>query len=418
MKKTKQRVPRKDLRNGCSRTQFYFSPKDLLTARSNITLQKDCFIECRFHDPKFQVKHPSGYQFRKRLNGFTTLAELKEAAVVYRSEMERLLDDYHYNPITQKYMVDESSELNPDTDFKSALQKARLHLSGSDKHLNEVRIAINRFEKGIDEMNYSYINISTVKIWHIVNTLDHLKLGPSYFNKFRQYLKDIFKILVQRGCIENNPVREIDKRKVIPKIREIISDEKLPYIDKFLKERHYSFFRYKEIFYRSGSRSSELFRIQKKHVNIEKHEYVIQIQKGSYYKWVTKAINIGSLKYWKELCELCTSEDDYIFSEGLVPGNYSISPSRITHRWSKYVKNTDNIKDENGNVIPITEDFYSWKYLYLDKLDQIQNSSNVIPIDFNIAQTAASHTTDKTTSIYTVGRSKRQLEFLKNIEVG
>lgn len=418
MKKTKTRIPRKPLRNGCSRTQFYFSPEDLLSSRSNLTLEKDCFIECRFHDPKFKQKYPSGYQFRKRLNEYKTLSEIKQAAISYKQEMEILLDINHYNPITKIYMPDESLELGPNTDFKSALEKGRLKLSGSEKHLNEVRIAMIRFSKGLDKMNYSFMNISSVKIWHIINTLEVLELGSSYYNKFRQYLSDIFKELIQRGCIEYNPVRDISKKKTNPKIRELISDEKLKYIDHYLKEKHYNFFRYKEIFYRSGSRSSEMFRIQRKHVNIEAQEYIMQIQKGSSYKWVTKAINIQSLKYWKEIISLCQSDDDYLFSINQVPGKTKVSEKRVTRKWYDYVKNGENIKDEKGKVIIVTEDFYAFKSMYLDELDSIQHSAKIIPIDFNIAQAAASHTTDKTTSIYTVKRNQRQLDYLKNVQTG
>ncbi|WDF45229.1 hypothetical protein PQ459_09995 [Chryseobacterium sp. KACC 21268] len=418
MKKTKSKNSRKPLRNGCSRTQFYFSPENLLSSKSNETLEKDCFIECRFHDPKFKEKYPSGFQFRKRLNEWKKLSERQAAAKSYKEEMEKLLDLNHYNPITKIYMSDESLELGPHTDFKTAIEKGRLKLSGSEKHLNEVRIAMIRFCKGLDIMNYSFMNISSVKIWHIINTLESLELGSSYYNKFRQYLSDIFKELIQRGCIEYNPVRDISKKKTNPKIRELISAEKLKYIDKYLIEKHYNFYRYKEIFYRSGSRSSEMFRIQRKHVNLESQEYIMQIQKGSSYKWVTKAINVQSLKYWKEIIKLCTSDEDYLFSINQEPGSTKVSEKRVTRKWYDYVKNGDNIKDENGKVITVTEDFYAFKSMYLDELDAIQHSAKVIPIDFNIAQAAASHTSDKTTSIYAVKRNQRQLDYLKNVKTG
>ncbi len=419
MKTTRKRLPRTQLRNGCSRNQFFVSPTNYTTLKSKSDLLTEWYVECRFYDPKFSIEKPNGKQFRRRVDTtFETLTERKAAVKALISEMEDVLDNQHYNPITEVFMPDESNSLNPSTDFKSALEKGRLKLSGSEKHLNEVRIAINRFCKGLDEMKYSFMSISSVKIWHIIDTLESLKLGPSYYNKFRQYLSDIFKELVQRGCIDNNPVRDISKKKIDPKIRELIPAEKLKYIDVFLKNNHYNFFRYKEIFYRSGSRSSEMFRIQRKHVNIEAQEYIMQIRKGASYKWVTKAINIQSLKYWKEITSLCESDDDYLFSVDQVPGKQKVSEKRITRKWYKYVKNGPNIKDEKGRVITVTEDFYAFKSMYLDELDSIQNSAKVIPIDFNLAQAAASHTSDKTTSIYTVKRNQRQLDYLKNVKTG
>lgn len=119
-------------------------------------------------------------------------------------------------------------------DFASAMEIARQKISASEKHLKQVRIAITRFNKGLGYMEYSYINISDVKIWHIKNTLDHLNLTPSYYNKFRQYLSDIFKLLIEYGCIDHNPVRDISKRKIEKKIREVITDEQLKYIVPYL----------------------------------------------------------------------------------------------------------------------------------------------------------------------------------------
>ncbi|WP_183148039.1 hypothetical protein [Chryseobacterium nematophagum] len=309
----KQRFPRKELRNGCSRINIFISPKNYKTLKNKSDLNKDWFVECRFYDPAFSAKYPNGFQFRRRPEKQSTLSAQKKIIEYYVTIMEKELDINNFNPITQTYMSDTSGSLSPYMDFKSAVEAARLKLKASEKHLNEVRIALNRFLKSVDALNYSYININEIKIWHIKNSLDHCDLTDNYYNKFRQYLKDIFKELVERGCIDHNPVRDISKRKTISKIRELISEEKLFYIDRFLQNEHYNFFRYKEIFYRSASRSSELFRLQKKHVFLEQQEYIIQIQKGKSYKWVVKPINIEALEYWKEIVNLCESEDDFLF---------------------------------------------------------------------------------------------------------
>lgn len=418
MKTQRQRNSLKPLRNNCSRTNVFISPKDYKSFRSKSDLQKDWFVECRFYDPAFKEKYPKGFQFRRRPQKQTTLVAQKKIIEHYVQLMEKELDINHFNPISQTYMSDLSGTLNPNMDFKSALDAARLKLKGSDKHLAEVRIAVTRFIKSVDALNYSYLSINEIKIWHIKNTLDHCDLTDSYYNKFRQYLKDIFKELVERGCIDHNPVRDISKRKIVAKIRSLIPEEKLFFVDKFLEEKHYNFYRYKEIFYRSASRSSELLRLQRKHVFLEKQEYIIQIQKGKTYKWVVKPINIEALEYWKEIVDLCKSEEDYLFSKNLEPGKLKISPRQITIRWKRHVKDTSNIKDENGKVISITEDFYGFKYLYLDKLDAIQQGVSDIPHDFNLAQKAAAHTNVKTTNIYTVGKEKRITDILKRIKVG
>ena len=411
----KKRKIRTELRNGCSRTEVYFSPENYRKLRNNSDLLKDWFVECRFHDPKFKDKYPNGFQFRKRTNCFQTITERKAAMEIYKNDMEILLDKQNYNPITKVFMPCEGGELYRGMDFKSAIETARLKLSGGEKHLRDVKIALNRFVKGIDELNYAFLNVSDIKIWHIKNTLDYLKISPSYYNKFRQYLSDIFKVFLEYGCVDSNPVRDISKKKINPKVRELISMNKLIYIDKFLKEKHYSFYRYRQIFYYSGSRTAELLRIQRKHVNLDKQEFLLQIRKGAYYNWVTKPINDAVLNYWKELCKLCESPEDYIFSKKLVPGSVPNSPAQITKRWNTHVKNNKDIKDDEGNIIEVAEDFYSFKYMFLDKLDEIQHEGK--GSDFNLAQTAASHTSNHTTGIYTVNRKRREVEFLKHVRV-
>lgn len=401
-----------ELRNGCSRTEIYFSPKNFKQLRSAADLKKDWFVECRFYDPKLQDKYPKGFQFRKRTNCFETLSDRKKAMQIYKEDMQALLDVQHYNPITKEYMRDLSGELHPNMDCKTAIQTARLRLAGGEKHLRDVRTAINRFIKGLDALNYSFLNISEIKIWHLKNTLDYLELTPSYFNKFRQYLSDIFKLLIEYGCVEFNPVRDISKRKINPGIRAVIPDWKIPHIDRFLQQNHYAFFRYKEIFFYSGARSAEMLRVQRKHVDLQQQEFYLQVRKGASYTWVPKPINDQVLHYWQELCDQCTDAEHFIFSYGLQPGPIANNPSQITKRWNSHVKNTENIKDQDGNIITITEDFYAYKHLFLDKLDEVQHTQQ-----FNIAQAAASHTSNYTTGIYTVNRKRRELEILKRIRI-
>lgn len=48
-------------------------------------------------------------------------------------------------------MADESKDLNPETESKTALQLGKSKLLGSEKHLREINFIINRFCKGLDE---------------------------------------------------------------------------------------------------------------------------------------------------------------------------------------------------------------------------------------------------------------------------
>lgn len=63
------------VRNGCSRTSVFISPKNYKSLKSKKDLEKDWFVECKFYDPEFQEKYPNGFQFRRRPEKQATLSE-------------------------------------------------------------------------------------------------------------------------------------------------------------------------------------------------------------------------------------------------------------------------------------------------------------------------------------------------------
>ncbi|KMQ67090.1 hypothetical protein ACM39_14975 [Chryseobacterium sp. FH2] len=82
------------------------------------------------------------------------------------------------------------------------------------------------------------------------------------------------------------------------------------------------------------------------------------------------------------------------------------------------VKDSDKITDPfTKKPIKVTEDFYSWKHLFLDKLDKFQNSLEAPIIPINLAQGMASHLSPETTKKYTIGKSDRNKEYLKKISI-
>lgn len=52
---TNKRKTKKQLRNGCSRTEVFISPKNYKTLKNKSDLTKDWFVECRFYDPLFKI---------------------------------------------------------------------------------------------------------------------------------------------------------------------------------------------------------------------------------------------------------------------------------------------------------------------------------------------------------------------------
>lgn len=397
----KKRQQKTELRNGCSRTQVYFSPANFLSLRSNTDLEKDWFVECRFHDPEHTEKYPNGFQFRKRVNGFPTLSERKAAMKIYKEEVERMLDEMHYNPITKIFMKSDGTNLSPYMDANTALEVARLKITGSDHHLKQIRCAVARITNAFSALGYSYINISEIRLHHIKNALEYLNLPPYSFNKFRQYLSDVFLQLIEYGATDQNPCRDIMKKKIVGKVpREVLSDFDLAKIDPYLREHLPEFYRYRMIFGMSGGRSAELFRVQRFHVRLDKQEYTVQIQKGRSYVWETKVILLDALPFWTELLAEGNPNDpdEYIFSTGLIPGPKQINSAQITRRWRRHAK----------KKFGITADFYTLKHRFIDKLDQLEDGT---------AQIFANHKSDKMTGVYATGRTSRKNDKLKTLRV-
>ncbi|WP_312394758.1 hypothetical protein [Chryseobacterium sp.] len=403
--------------NGCERTEVYVSPKNYKDLNNRSSFSKNWFVECRFYDPKLKNEYPKGFQFRKKFTG-ENLQELKVKAKVFKEQMEIVLDNEKYNPITKTYISSLASELNPQMKFMDALWKVRDKIPFSEDYVRLSRQVLNLIDKIIPDLGYSDLIIFNTKIWHMKNILEGIYTTNSVFNKHRSCLKSMFDELLEYGCVEFNPVGSLKKKMEVPKVRQLLSDRKKAIVLQFLHDKFPEFYRYANIFHYSAARSTELFRVQAKYVDIENQEYKVLIKKRRSFEWETKVIIPAAIPYWRQILLECKSEDDYIFSKGLRPGLTPIDSSQIDKRWKRNIKDSNEIIDPiNGKVIKVTEDFYSWKHLFLDKLDQLQNSSNTPIIPINLAQGMASHLSVETTNKYTIGKSDRNKEFLKKIDL-
>lgn len=179
-----------------------------------------------------------------------------------------------------------------------------------------------------------------------------------------------------------------------------MTPEECGHIDRHLKRKVYEFWRFMNIYYQSGGRIIELLRVQAKHVNIEKQEYKATIIKGNNRREVIRAINNEILPLWQEVLELSSNKEDFIFSEGLIPGERQVGRAGITRRWEIHVK----------EELDITADFSSLKNLFLDRADQ--------KYGIDMPQGLADHTTPIVTmKHYATGHSSRELEKKKNVKI-
>ena len=393
----------KQLKFGCSRTEIFLSP-DLEKLSKKEAMTKKWFVECVFYDPRFK----NGLPVRKEFNRYKTYEERLEASKIMTKKIIKLLDEDHFNPITKKFMDAPDEEYNEEMDMISALKLAASHKTGSKNHVRNVRDCVKLMEGVFKKNGYDYLKISDVKLKHVKSALDQSDLTDNTYNKYRTYLSGLFKDLIVNSCLEVNPCTYLPTKIVVPEVRSTLSDDKFELVYCYLRDHYYEFFRYFNIFFMSGARTSELFRVQVKNIDLEKREYKTLVMKRRRYTWVTKVIVKDVLYLWEELVNESKSGEDYLFSKGLKPGIKSIRPDQITTRWRRHVKESEKIKDSKGRVVKITEDFYSLKHLFLDKVDEYYSE---------LAQSMADHLNTKTTSTYTVSKEFRKREALKGISL-
>lgn len=401
----------KTLQNNCKRSEIKIIPENLFSLSPEEAIKTNCMVYCRYYDPEFKLKYPKGYVYRKSLNGFKTHKLRITAAKAMVKDMETILDDELYNPITKKFYQDETAEFSERTPVLEAMTKIQPYIKGGDKYLYEIKRIVIKIKPIFEKLGYDRLKISEIKLRHIKIALETAKLTEKNFNKYRIHLKRVFDELIEFGCLEHNPCASIKKKITTQTKREIFEDEKLKIVHDYLKQNYYYFFRYFKIFFYSGARSTELFRLQKKHVNLQNREYDLLIQKrAGTYQWEKKVILSAAFPYWKEIMDLAQNDDDYLFSKMLAPGPSKINSWQISARWRRLIKNSSKIKDNNGEAIKVTEDFYSLKHYFLDKLDETQN--------IKFSQVMGSHKSDKTTtSHYTVNREKRTRNALKKLAI-
>jgi site-specific recombinase XerC len=337
-------------------------------------------------------------------------------------EMERHLDERLYNPITRQYapapIKVEAGILSPKMDFIKALKSNYPTQSLSDGVKKELRRILNKIESSAYELKIEF-PICEMHSGHVRDLLDNIALTSNEYNKYLTHLSIVLSDLVEKRLLYHNPIRDIKKKKTVKKMREVLDLEELRQIFFYLKNTHYEFYRYGMIFFHSGSRTSEMFRLQSSEVYLKKKEFKITIEKGAHKSEVIKPILPDVVKYWIEVLEMVKSPDDYIFGAGLVPNEIPIQPYQITKRWKRLVKDklcfVGNelwiIKEvpESTKYRKITADFYALKHLFLDELDKMNFET------LSMSGHTKSSTTEK---FYLTGKAQRKVDAMKERSVG
>ena len=378
---------------GCSYTELWVSPANWQKATKK-DLDKDWYVQCIFFDPRYEKKYPKGFPYRKKANKPQTIEERKALISFLLKNIPQQFNN-GYNPITKKYMNLRDEGLYPDLLFIEAFKRALEIKSGTKSHLYNIKRAIERLEEASEALGMQYIKVKDLRRVDLKIMLDYLQLPDKYYNKFVIYFSSLYRVLIEYECCESNITKDIYPKKTFKEPRLVLKKNELDRIKELLEKTHPEFYRYMMIFLYSGARNTELFRLQRKDVDLDKQEFVILLEKGGQYKRCTKVILTPALEYWKEVCEECQSPDDYLFALNFVPSKKMGHTEIVTRFWKR------NVKDKLG----IEADFYALKHYMLDNLDS------------DTAMLLASHTNKNTTAIYQVNKAKKDREMLKQLKI-
>ena len=393
---------RLNLFDGCACTKPNVTPKNWKTGGKELLL-KEWKIQYYFFDPTFKndPKYCKGKQVRlKGMNGYHTLEE-RRIATKYLLELTiKDLKQHNYNPITNKFSKI-TADLNEDMYFIDALAYAYKEKKAAHNTLLNVKSMLKYVNTSIKALDFQFLEIKNVSRKHVKAIISHQEktrdISNDRYNKYISMLSPLFDDLIELEIIEHNPIYKIKKYPRIHKLRKILSNDDYLRVYDYLKKGHYNFWRYMMIFSRSGSRSSELFRLKKNDVNIKTREFKILIIKGKQYKEVMKPINIHVVELWKEIM---LEPGESVFSSNFKSGDKESNSRQVTDYWKRHVK----------DKIGITVDFYAFKHAYLDEVRQALTMQEA-------AKLAGHSDTRMMEKHYAIGEQRRELDLLKNLDI-
>ena len=389
-----------NLPNGCKCSKPIVIPRNWKSKKAS--LKNSWLISYRFYDPS----EPKPKQVAVRgMNHFQELKERQQATEdLLNLEMDLLIRQ-GYNPFRKEFIQQKAVEpdsIGPTMSFSKALWEVLNKINATRPTINDMRSVIRGSEKAMEDLSLQYMMIGQVSRKHIKAILaqcaiNNPRWSPRRYNLYRAYLMRLFKELVELEAIDYNPVRDISTMKETRQIREVLTDQEREKVNAHLKVNHFYFWRFIQIFFRSGARETEMVGIKFTDVDLPGQRFKVLIKKGKVERWVWKTIADSVLPLWEEVMNEC-NPDSYLFSEGLKPGPKSIRADQIGKRWRLYVKRDLGIK----------KDLYGLKHL---------NASEIVDSLGNEAAAAMmSHTsTAMTTQVYDIRSERRRHEQLKKV---
>lgn len=271
--------------------------------------------------------------------------------------------------------------------------------------MNSYRIQIKSNLKYIalaaEKENLHAMPIIDIKRKHIKRILDACAdVNPNFtdkcFNEYRKNMRKLFSDLMEidQDSVDTNPVKDIKKQKVIRKIKKILTPKECTQVDAFAKKYDKRFWLLIHIFFHSGCRTTEIFRVKARHIDLKKQSALFTILKGNQPFEVLKPIKNIAVPLWKEALSGAQPED-YVFGKSLMPSKTQIHSRHATRRWKRHIK----------NKLGIDCDWYSLRHLHTTQVVEQLNVKEAMKL--------TSHkSTEMIDKIYDVRKQQRDDEHI------
>jgi len=389
------------LPDNCRAGKFSVFPKNWKTVSANKNLKWR--INYWFYDDNLKIKKQV---ITKGMNRAETVYE-KQALVkiALEAEQEDLLNGY--NPISNTYSIAYKTDISEHTAFIQALRYVYERLNCVHTTKLDINSTIKYIEISAMYLKYDTIPIGNIRRKHIKRILEHCaetkeRWSANTFNAYRKNLGILFKELIEMEAVETNIIRDLSKQKTIRKIKPVLTPEECKKVSDWVKNYDYRFWLLINIFFHSGCRTTELFRLKTEHVNLEKQTALFTVLKGNQPFEVEKPIKNIAVEFWREALE-GAKPGEYLFGKGLMPSKISINPRQATKRWKRHIKG----KKEDGKL-GLTCNWYALKYLNTDQITKERG--------LKTAGLLNSHTNESTTKIYAIGYDSREAEEIKGMK--
>lgn len=337
----------KALPNNCRVGKITIAPAEWEKG-GKAALKKEWYISYRFYDDTL------GKSKQVTIRGFGTLDNLKDRrqAIAHRLKMvERDLFDLGYNPITNSSVQpliapgQVSTDISKQTPFLEALKYAKgmMKVAGSTMHY-DIDYALIHIERAAKALKYDEVaiwDISLKNLYFICEKGAYKRdktFSGDKFNRLRKVLGYFYKkLLMMEVVVANLPLSLENQKLGVRKKKVLPTKEERERLTTYLKAHDPKFLRFLNIFFHSGSRISEIFRVRVKDVDLKNGSVKYLILKGRRHEEKYRPIKDVAVALWAEVLA-GAQPDDYVFGKDYKPNAKEQTTEALRLKWQKLRK--------------------------------------------------------------------------------